>query len=244
MPILLQSEASDKGVTLSARLSAIAESLPKDCLVCDVGSDHGFLPLYLLSHKLCNKVIVTDLNEKPLARAKHNLQAACVDENALFVRTDGIEEVLQYSPDVFVIAGMGGETILGILERALSFIPVGTQFVLQPMTKVPALRRFLYEFGFLIFEEKVIFENGKYFNIISTKFDGISRKGMDRFYEYGEFLPHIKTPLIKNYFSGLLTSLDSVIEEKKKGGACSDDQEISRRKLLEILEGLNEDQRY
>lgn len=225
---------------LSERLSAIAGSLPEHCVVCDVGSDHGTLPLYLLKNNLCSKAIVTDLNKNPLDRARHNLQDAGVAERASFVLTDGIAEVLPLSPDAFVIAGMGGETIVGILERGLKKIPLGTAFVLQPMTKIPVLRRYLYEYGFSIQNEKLVYENHKYFIIIDARFDGVSRPEKVEFSEYGEFLHKLRNRTSKQYYFSLLRSLENIIFEKRKNGLNFQSDENKRLSLLKILEGYDE----
>ncbi len=209
-------------------------------MICDVGSDHGALPLFLLSSGKCSSAIVTDLNEKPLERAKANLREAGVVENATFVLTDGIEEVLPLKPDAFVIAGMGGETILGILNRGLSQIPKGTQFLLQPMTKVAILRRFLYETGFCVSNEKLVFENGKFFVVIQAVYDGVSRPSEIDFYEFGAYLPKNKNEITRAYFSSVLASLEAVIDGKKKANVVCDEDLKKRDFLLHLLEDLNE----
>ena len=243
MLISPQSKATANQPTLSLRLSAIAESLSEGGVVCDVGSDHGALPLFLLCSGKCSSAIVTDLNEKPLERAKANLCEAGVAGKATFVLTDGIEAVLPMKPDSFVIAGMGGETIVGILDRGLNQIPVGTQFFLQPMTKVSSLRRYLYENGFCVLNEKLIFENDKFFIVIQAVYDGVLRSNLSAFYEFGEYLPKLNNIDSKKYFSSLLFSLESVIEGKKKAN-INFDEEIKRRKyLLHLLEEMNENQR-
>ena len=243
MLTLQQSNSSAKQTTLSLRLSAIAESLPESGVICDVGSDHGALPMYLLSNGKCSSAIVTDLNEKPLERAKENLRDAGVFEKATFVLTDGIEAVLPMKPDAFVIAGMGGETIAGILDRGLSQIPNGTKFVLQPMTKADVLRRFLYKTGFCVQDEKLVYENGKYFLVIQTIYDGVSRSCNEFVCELGEFLPKMKNDVTRAFFASKLTSLSAVIEGKRKAGASCEDDLKKRDYLLKLLEDMDENKR-
>ena len=238
-----QNKSVYQEVTLSARLSAIAESLPEKSVVCDVGSDHGWLPLYLLKNGLCEKAIVTDLNEKPLARAKQNLMQAGVDQKAVFVQTDGIDAVLSMKPDVFVIAGMGGETICGILNRAVHRIPVGTFFVLQPMTKSVELRRYLYQFGFRIRSERAVLENDKVFLVLDTIYDGIKREEKLSVSEFGEFLPFEKSESAKEFFVRALSSVEGVIRGKDKASIPCDEEKQKRDEILRILEEIHESQR-
>jgi len=127
--------------------------------VCDVGSDHGLLPLYLLKEGLCSGVLVTDLNPKPLERAKRAFGECGLTKNVFFLQADGIPEPKEsLRPNAYVIAGMGGETISGILSRALKTISPETFFVFQPMTRSSYLRRFLYENGFRVQAERVVCE--------------------------------------------------------------------------------------
>ncbi len=113
MLILPQNNRKEDCISLSARLFAIAESLPRGGVVCDIGSDHGALPLYMIQKGWISHALVTDLNASPLERAKKAFCDAGVYNKANFFLTDGIEELLPYRPDAFVIAGMGGETIAG-----------------------------------------------------------------------------------------------------------------------------------
>ena len=243
MLTLPQNKSALKKVALSSRLSALADCLGEGSFVCDVGSDHGALPLYLLSCGKCKRAIVTDLNEKPLERAKANLRSFGFDSKAIFVQTDGIEKVLSFLPDSFVIAGMGGETIIGILERALSAIPKGTVFVLQPMTKIAALRRFLYESGFALTCEKIVYENHKFFIVMKAVFDGVSRAENNSFSEYGVFLPKDRSETAKAYFLSELSSLKKVINGKKKAGLSCDNELIKMNYINGILEDINESRR-
>ena len=164
-----------KSDLLSKRLFALAEKIPPGCTVCDVGSDHGYLPAYLLNSGVSPEVWVTDINPLPLERAKTLFFRENIASRARFFLCDGVPEEKNL-PDVFVIAGMGGETIEKILQAALLRLAPGTRFFLQPMTKEEILRRFLRRSGFAVEEEKIVSENGKIFVLLFTVFDGIRRE--------------------------------------------------------------------
>lgn len=231
-----QSKKKGKAVVLSERLSAIAESLPNNSVVCDVGSDHGDLPLALLQMKKSPRVIVTDLNPLPLSRARKNIEDAGLTGLAHFILTDGIDEVLPFHPDVFVIAGMGGETIAGILSRAIRNIPVGTDFVLQPMTKVSVLREYLYEFGFDIQNEKIIFENNKFFPVLWVNYDGVKRPEKKKSSFLGEHLPTIRSEETRLYFQKLLSQTKEIAEGKSKAGVHVSEEKNAIEQLEKLLE--------
>ena len=224
MPIFPPNKSS-RNMLLSKRLSAVAESLSPNTVVCDVGSDHGALPLYLLKNNLCRKVFVSDLNLLPLKRAQKALLDAGVSERAVFCHTDGIESLLDFSLDVIVIAGMGGETIAGILSRAKKKIPVGMNFVFQPMTKTVFLRQYLYENGFLITNEKLVKENKKIFLIIEAQYQAKIVQKSDDAYLVGEYLPKVKNELTREYFQQLLTKFNVKILGKQKAGISCHQEE-------------------
>lgn len=226
--------------SLSDRLSVIAESLPRGGVICDVGSDHGALPLFLLQNNWCRRAVVTDLNELPLKRAKLNLKNNGVDHLADFVLTDGISDVLSYGADAYVIAGMGGETIAGILSRALDRIPKQTVFVLQPMTKEIFLRRYLYEHGFRMESEVAVEENGKTFLVFCAVFDGVIRSHDDDFYFVGEFLSRLRSKAACSYLKKNLMKIKSKIDGKKKAGLSVLSEEREKMAYLAALEVKDE----
>lgn len=241
MPTLLQSK--DQGATkpLSERLLAIAKSLPRGGIVCDIGSDHGILPMFLLKNSYCRFCIVTDLNEAPLNRARKCLGDAGVSSFAEFLLADGIPEKTSTRPDCYVVAGMGGETISGILERGKERIDVGDFFALQPMTREVHLRKYLYENGFLVEKERIVFENGKCFPIFFARYDGINRKREESFYFLGEHLT--KMPQKENvpYFQKLLASVQVRLKGKRDSGSDCFAEEEWERQLLKQLEVFHED---
>lgn len=240
MHILLPNKEPVRPACLSERLSAIADRLPKDSVVCDVGSDHGALPLFLLKSGRCRRAIVTDLNRLPLERAKKALSEEGVAHLADFVLTDGIEAVIPCRPDAFVIAGMGGETIAGILSRGVSGLNVGASFILQPMSRAAYLRKYLYENGFLITEETVVAENGKAFPIFCAVYDKTVRSKDDFFYRFGEFLPKDKSAHTQFYWSVRLAKIRTKIVGKQSAGMDVSEDQREEAYLLSLLEEINE----
>ena len=226
---------------LSERLFAIANALPRGGVICDVGSDHGLLPLFLLREDRCERCIVTDLNPLPLKRAEMNLREAGVVHRAKFLLSDGIRDVFQDSPDAIVIAGMGGETIAGILERELARIPTGMQFVLQPMTKEPLLRRFLYVNGFRIQNETVVCENKKSFLILSVSYDSSPAPKEEFIYWIGEHLSPYEDS-VKIYFRKLLNSLQVRAVGKESVGTKADEERFLEQKIIDFLEAKYDNQ--
>ncbi len=156
---------------LSKRLSLIAKLVNEGSSVCDVGTDHGYLPAFLYLSKKCKSVIATDINPKPLESAKANLERLGADGVKLIL-CDGLEDVTRECADTVIIAGIGGEVISGIISRA-SFLRDSTvSLILQPTTAAKELRLFLAQNGFAVESETAIAENGKIYSVMCVRFSG------------------------------------------------------------------------
>lgn len=167
---------------LIKRISAIASLVQKDSHVADIGADHGRLSIYLRQNGIAKSVIATDLRQKPLQNAVKNITAAGVD--GIQTRLcDGFDKICPNEIDTAVIAGMGGEVIAGIIDRAPFIAQNKIKLVLQPMSSAEALRKYLLENGFNVGEELTVEKDGKVYTVMPAVFDGKKRK-RDLFYIY------------------------------------------------------------
>jgi len=153
-------------IKLSSRLSAIAELVPENARLCDVGTDHGYLPAYLLQWGKIEYAAASDIRQGPLDSAHRTLRAAGVESRARLVLADGLSGLKPSETDCVVIAGMGGETITGILERSVDIITSDMTLILQPMTKAEKLRETLCELKLAITAEKLVLDSGRIYPII------------------------------------------------------------------------------
>ncbi len=156
---------------LSLRLKTIASLVPNGARACDIGTDHGYLPIYLTKNNLAKSVIACDLNQKPLKIAKDNIEKLNADNITLRL-CDGLSGISRNEVDAVIIAGMGGEVIAGIIERSNWNFDAELTFILQPTTSAEFLREFLCNNGFEILSETPVFENGKLYSIMLVKFSG------------------------------------------------------------------------
>ena len=182
---------------LSLRLSKIASLVPKGAFVCDVGTDHGFLPIFLMQSGKVRGVIATDINEKPLKKAMENIEKAKAEGITLKL-CDGLSGVKAGEVDTVIIAGMGGEVISGILERGKEITEnADITLILQPTTSPEFLRKYLYETGYEIVKEIPIEENGKLYSIMLVAFRGNPQKKENWVYYVGLVDP--KDPVGRKY---------------------------------------------
>ena len=145
---------------LSSRLQVCAGFVARGDRVADIGCDHGYLSIYLLKNGIASSVIASDINEGPLQSAMHNARKFGVHENISFYLSDGARNIPR-DFDTLVCAGMGGDTMVHILENAPWLRNEQYRLVLQCQSKTPLLRRYLSENGWRITEESVL-RDGKF----------------------------------------------------------------------------------
>ena len=145
---------------LSNRLLACAGFVAKGERVADIGCDHGYLSIYLLKNGIAKSVIASDVAEGPLQSAMRNARKYGVQENITFHLSDGVRNIPR-DFDTLVCAGMGGDTMIHILEAAPWLKNDQYRLILQCQSKTPMLRRYLSENGWRIYEETVL-RDGKF----------------------------------------------------------------------------------
>lgn len=147
-------------INLSERLKKMAQRIDKGETMADIGTDHGFLPLYLLESGISPKVIMTDISEKSLEKAVDNA-ASCLkgrDGRAEFRTGDGLSVLGMGEVDAVVIAGMGGKLIRDIMADDITLTASFDKFILQPRIGQGILRKWLIENGFRIIADDVVRE--------------------------------------------------------------------------------------
>ncbi len=159
---------------LDNRLSACAEMVSGKGTVVDVGTDHGYLPVFLVSHGICKRAVAADINQGPLKSAKEHISSAGLDGSIITVLSDGLDGISSDDVSDVLIAGMGGELIAEIIERC-SWLRGGVNLILQPMTKIAHLRSRLWDMGFEILRETACFE-GFFYTVMLAKYTGKKRE--------------------------------------------------------------------
>ncbi|MCM1306999.1 MAG: class I SAM-dependent methyltransferase [Butyrivibrio sp.] len=151
---------------LSKRLSAVADMITKGSGVADIGTDHGYIPIYLVQNGLCRYAVATDINEGPLERARGNIRRFGVEDMVSTRLCDGLLGLEAGETDTIVIAGMGGLLITRILESAPDRAHAAKELILSPHSDADALRAFLARNFFVIADESMVKEDGKFYFII------------------------------------------------------------------------------
>ncbi|MGI5977818.1 MAG: tRNA (adenine(22)-N(1))-methyltransferase [Candidatus Limivicinus sp.] len=155
---------------MNKRLSCILSMIPEGKGVIDVGTDHAYLPTQLALDGYSGNIIASDINEKPLRKAVHTACEAGVENKITFLLCDGLEKCNPRLVDTIVIAGMGGDNICGILDRAEWCMHRFYRIILQPMTKPEILRFWLACNGFEFLEERLVQDSGEIYQIFSVQY--------------------------------------------------------------------------
>ncbi len=147
---------------LSLRLQAIAEEIADNQKVIDIGTDHAYLPIYLVKERFFTNVAATDKSLAVLEYSRANIEKYHLDKQIKLILSDGFAQVKE-NYDVAVIAGMGAHTITDIIKNSQN---LPEYLIIQSNNNLPFLRRFMEKKEYKIIKEKVVYEKGKYYIII------------------------------------------------------------------------------
>ena len=152
---------------LSPRLAEAARLVGKCNCFADIGTDHAYLPIYLLMTGACRTAVASDIGEGPLKRASAAAQK--YNQTVSLRLGSGLSTLERDEADAVVIAGMGGLLIADILKSGADKLGAAKKIVLQPMTAVPELRKFLADYGWRIESESIVKEGEKLYILMSVK---------------------------------------------------------------------------
>lgn len=163
-----------KQLELTPRLKAVADLVRPGAAMADIGTDHAYLPVWLLLEGKISRAIAADLREGPLDRARLTAKEYCCPEDICFRLCDGLSGIRPEEADTIVIAGMGGETISTILAAAPWTQDESYTLILQPMSAQHDLRRWLWRHGYKIKKEQIVCEGKKLYNILMANYGDVS----------------------------------------------------------------------
>lgn len=162
-------------ITLGDRLAACASLVRRGAFLCDVGTDHAYLPIYLCESGVISRAVASDINEGPILRAKENIAAHRLADRIDTELAGGLHSLEERGFSDIVIAGMGGLMIRDIISEAPFLRDEKISLVLQPMKNEDELRLWLAENGFFIADERLALDSGKIYQIMRAVWDGKKR---------------------------------------------------------------------
>lgn len=227
-------------IRLSRRLQAIADFIPIGFRVADVGTDHAFLPCYLVQNGLIPSGIGIDIRKGPLESAERTVNACQLKDKISLRFGNGLAPLQAGEVEAAIIAGMGGNTIIEILDGSPQVVDVLQCLILQPMSGAENLRGWLTEHAWCITNEELLQEDGHYYQIIkAVPGQGQSLTEMERL--YGPLLIARKHPLLPELIEKDLAALQDIKKQLAKSqsiDAMSRSQELRRK--VELIKELRE----
>lgn len=184
---------------LSRRLHAVAGLVTEGASVADIGTDHGYIPIYLVEEGIAAKVIAADINEGPLRRASiHISEHEKVRDRIATRLSDGLGNISPGEADTMIAAGMGGGLIIKILSEGEAVVQSLSRLILQPQSEIEKVRRYLHHNGLQIVAEDMVEEDGKYYPMMSAVHGKPEEYSIIE-YIYGKLLLQQKHPVLKEY---------------------------------------------
>lgn len=154
---------------LSKRLQAVVGMVTPGNRVADIGCDHAYTAISLLSNRISPFVIAMDVNQGPLDRAKENVEKFGVGDRISIRKSDGLKMLDTGEADTILIAGMGGRLMLQILTSRMEVVASAMELVLQPQSEAYLVRKTLKELGYIIIKENMLKEDGKFYILMKLK---------------------------------------------------------------------------
>ena len=146
---------------LGHRLKVIASMVPTGLTLADIGTDHAYLPIYLIEQNIVPCAIAGDVHQGPYLTAQNAVSSLQLEHRISVQLGNGLEVVKPGEADVVVIAGMGGATIIDILQSCPEVTRTVKRLILQPMIAASLVRKWLHTHGWWIVEEQLVEEEGK-----------------------------------------------------------------------------------
>lgn len=185
---------------LSPRLTAVAHRVMAGYKMADIGTDHGYLPIFLIKEGIVPAAVASDINLGPYHSAYQQVKAHN-QEHLIEVRHgDGLAVLEPHEVFTVVMAGMGGDTIVRILEAVPEVTRTIQRLVLQPMEDVPKLRKWLVNHGWIIIDEDLIKETDRYYVILAAE-PGLGQLLNPLEAEFGPHLLSVKHPHLTDFIA-------------------------------------------
>lgn len=200
-------------IKLSLRLQTIHDMVPQS-VVADVGADHGKLMIALFESGRINRGYAIENKKGPYKRLVEALCDAQLEDTIVPLLSDGISDLPSIVSTV-VIAGMGGENIISILKKHPEKLKYVQTIIVDPHSAIKEVRQEVSNLGYSIADEKIIKEDGVFYEIIKFIKSDIAYYS-DKDLEFGPILSHEKSATFKEKYQSRINEIDNLLSSNKK----------------------------
>ena len=226
-------------INISERLKCVAGLVNKGARVADIGTDHAYLPIYLVQNEISNKVYACDVRKEPLRRAKLHIDEYGLSDKITTQLCDGLKGINKGDVDTATICGMGGKLMKNILKAGIDKLGDNTQRVLSAQSELRDFRKYLLETGIYIKSEHMLLEDGKYYFIFDCVYNtqdeyylNVTNIQQNNIYEHAAAAGDIHNNNIHNNDSHM-EDYDKEDNDKKKITAYAEEELRYGRYLLD-----------
>ena len=221
---------------LSKRLKRIAEHVDKCESVADIGTDHGYIPIYLVKEGICKKAIASDINKGPIEKAKVNVAFEGVSNKVKCLLGPGLNPLKVGEVNGVILAGMGGNLTRDILLADMEKVKKYDFIILQPAQNPEVLREFLYKNDYEIIDEDLIKDEGRFYELFKVKYNKNSEKLVfedELEYEVSPLLREKNHPLFKEFIEEKINRCETILSFIKE------DTEAAKKRKSDLEEKIN-----
>ncbi|MCL6637690.1 MAG: class I SAM-dependent methyltransferase [Alicyclobacillus sp.] len=234
-------------VELSRRLQGVAEFVPAGCRFADIGTDHAFLPIYLVQTGQITRAVACDIKAGPVNAARRNVHRYGLDELIDVRQGDGLSPLQPGEVEVVAIAGLGGIKAVELLRRGLDVTRRLQRVIVQPMNGGGYVRRFFREHGFGLAGEVLLAEDGRFYTVLAGDRQVDVHAGYHLWPpadhglcdEYGPYILRQRDPLTVAYMQAERVALARVLQQLAAGRSAA-----AQVRAHEIAEQLAEVDRW
>ena len=220
---------------LSNRLQLVADFVTKGNILADIGTDHGYIPVYLVMNDYIPRAYAMDIGKGPLERAREHINEYKLVDRIETRLSNGLDKLLKGEADTVLIAGMGGALTVDILHRGKEVLDTVKEVILSPHSEWELVRNYMVEEGYEILREEMIIDAGKYYVVMKWK-KGEDKINKDEEYTkeellYGKLLLKNKDMVLKEYLLKEKDNYQKILDSLNSYGKDNVDM---RRKEIEL----------
>jgi tRNA (adenine22-N1)-methyltransferase len=221
-------------VHISGRMKMVIDCVSPCDTVYDIGTDHGYIPIYLVLKGMCKTAVATDVKMMPVQKAIRNAALFGVSESMKIFQAGGISHVKDGA--CIIISGMGAYVIIDMLKKDMDIAKKSSVLIIQCQHMTELLRTFLWDNGFEIYLEKLCEDDNKIYNVICTSYTGKNVAYSKKDVIASKYLVENRDPLLGSYIKPYLKKLNDRIEGLLSiHKSCRDLEDLKKE-----LEDLNE----
>lgn len=220
---------------LTGRLAALAAFVPQGARLADIGTDHAYLPIELVEQNIAISAVAGDVHVGPYEAATENIKGLGLEHKISVRLGNGLAVIVPGEVDTVVIAGMGGSTIVEILNSTPEVTGSLKRLILQPMVATAMVRRWLLSSGWDIIDEALVQDEGRLYEIVVAE-QGISAVWEPIMYDIGMILWKNRPQLLKLHMDHLVAQTERVLREMAASSSAR--QSTKYHEYMERLQQL------